>query len=145
MSSNTKTVRDAIKAKVSQLGTLAYVYDYDTALVEGTPFATVTPLRGSSQWGDSAGSGAGRNLETMEFAVRVFQARETTDFDSQKAENISLLVLDELLTAFNNDITLSGTVLWQRPSEWLTEYEQVDQVVRTLQVTITAVKEINSK
>jgi hypothetical protein len=81
----------------------------------------------------------------MEFVVRVFQARDTSDFDSQKAENISLIVLDELLTAFHNDTTLSGTVLWQRPTDWVTEYETVDQVVRTLQVTITAVKEINSK
>jgi hypothetical protein len=140
-----KTVRDTIKNKVSQLGTLSYVYDYDTALVEGTPFATITPQRGTSDWGDSAGSESGRNIQTMEFVVRVFQAREQSDFDSQKAENISLNVLDELLTAFHNDITLSGTVLWQRPTEWVTEYETVDQVVRTLQVTITAVKQINSK
>ena len=45
----------------------------------------------------------------------------------------------------HNDITLSGTVLWQRPTQWTTEYETIDQVVRTLQVTITAVKDTASK
>lgn len=145
MSTNITTIRNAIKNKVSELGSLVAVYDYDTGDVPGTPFATVTPTQGSSEFGDSAGSNSARNIQTAEFVVRVFQSRDLSDFDSQLAENISLSVLDELLTAFHNDITLSGTVLWQRPTSWFTEYEITDQVVRTLQVTITAVKAIDSK
>ena len=125
--------------------TLASVYDYDTGKVDVTPFATVTHSSGSSEFGDSTGSQSGRNILTLEYVIKVFQSRELEDFDSQQAEIINKNVLDELLTAFHNDITLSGTVLWQSPTNWVTEYEITDQVVRTLQVTITATKDINSK
>ena len=61
-----------------------------------------------------------------------------TIYDPKKQEQI----LYKYLPA---NITLSGTVLWQSPTNWVTEYEITDQVVRTLQVTITATKDINSK
>lgn len=142
---NIKTIRDAIKNKVSQMATLVAVYDYETGEVTGTPFATVSPMSGITDWGDSAGSQSGRNIQTIEYVVKIFQGRDLEDFDAQTAENISLNVLDELLTAFNNDTTLSGTVLWQKPSNWQMEYEVIDQIVRTLQVTIQVGKSIDSK
>ncbi len=142
--SNVLTIRNSIKAKVDELGTLQGSFDYETGKNTGHPFATVTPLDGESDFGDSVGSGRGRNIQTMNFAVRVYQEREQSGFGAEKAENISLAVLDELLTAFHADTTLSGTVLWQRPTSWTTGYEPREKLSRTLEVTIKAVKEIDT-
>lgn len=143
INSNVKRVRDAIKNKVDEMQTLNGVFDFETGKNNGYPFATVTPQDGSSDWGDSRGNNRGRNIQEMNFLVRVYQEREEHLFGAEKAENVSLNVLDEVLTAFHADTTLSGTVLWQRPVSWNSGYEIRDQMVRTLEVTIKAVKEID--
>ena len=138
--SNVKTVRDLIKSKVDQMGQLNGVFDYATGKNTGYPFATVTPEAGTSEFAEAKG----RNLQTMQFIVRLYQEREDHLFGPEKAENVSLNVLDELLTAFHQDTTLSGAVLWQRPISWAGSYDVRDQIVRTLEVTIEAVKEIDT-
>ena len=141
--SNILVVRDAIKSKVDDLGKLDGTFDYETGKNEGYPFATITPADGDSEFGDSRG-GFGRNIQKMRFVVRIYQERENHLFGAEKAENVSIAVLDELLTAFHADTTLSGTVLWQRPISWDAGYNVRDQIVRTLEVTIEAVKEVDS-
>ncbi len=142
--SNVKRVRDAIKRKVDEIGSLNGTFDYDTGKNEGYPFAIVVPSNGTSAFGDSKGNNRGRDIQTMRFVIRVFQEREEHLFGAEKAENVALTALDEILTAFHSDTTLSGTVLWQRPTDWNADYEVRDQVVRALEITIEAVKEIDT-
>ncbi len=142
--SNVLTIRNAIKTKVDQLGKLQGSFDYETGKNTGHPFATVTPVEGESEFGDSVGSGRGRNIQTMDFAIRVYQEREESGFGAEKAENVSIGVLDETLTAFHADTTLSGTVLWQRPVGWNMGYAPRESLVRTLEITIRATKEIDT-
>jgi len=139
------TIRAAVKAKVDELGSLHGSFDYETGKPTGFPFGTVTPDSGSTEFGDSAGSGSARNIQTSNFKVRIYQERESDLFGPEKAERVSLGVLDELLTAFQMDTTLSGTVLWQRPTEWNAGYDIRDKIVRLLEVTIQAVEDVNSK
>lgn len=145
MTSSIESIRQAIVQKVGQLRSVHSTFNYETGTPDGYPFATITPARGTSEFGDSAGSHSGRNIVTTEFIVRVYQEREEGLFGAQKAENISVTVLDELLTAFHQDTTLSGTVLWQRPTEWEKDADLSDKIVNVVSVTIQAVSEIDSK
>lgn len=139
------TVRTAIKNKLDDLGTLQGTFDYETGQPTGYPFATVTPDSGITEFGDSAGSGSARNIQTTDFKVRIYQEREKGLFGPEKAERVSVEVLDELLTAFQMDTTLSGTVKWQRPTNWNAGYDIRENVVRLLEVTIQAVEVVDSK
>jgi len=138
-------IKDAIKNKLDDMSTLFVVRDYETGKIDGYPFATVTHQNGESEFGDSAGSLSGRNIMSLDYIVNIYQERNEDLFGAEKAEDVSLSVLDELLVAFHNDITLSGTVLWQHPSSWELSYDQTDNVVRTMQVIIQVAKEISVK
>jgi hypothetical protein len=142
--SNVKAVWQAIKTKADCLTRTQGVFDYDTGKTTGYPFATVTPSDGESEFGDSMGSGRGRNIQTMRFSVKIWQEREETAFGAEKAQRVAVEVLDEVLTAFHADTTLSGTVLWQRPISWSQEDEGRELLVKLLEVTIEAVKDIDT-
>jgi hypothetical protein len=144
ITSNVKTTRDAIKTKLDTVSALQGTFDYETGKNSGYPFATITPESGSSTFGDSRGSAQGRNIQRMRFNIRVYQEREEHLFGAEKAETIALDILDDILTAFHQDTTLNGAVLWQRPVSWSAGHEVRDHLLRTLEVTIEAVKEIDT-
>lgn len=144
MSNNVKTIRDLIKAKVDEAGSLQGTFDFETGDNTGYPFATVSPADGESEFGDSAGKQGGRNIQTMRYDIKIYQEREKHQFGQEKAENVALGVLDELLTAFHQDTTLSGAVLWQRPINWNADYEILNSIVRTMNIQIQVVKDINT-
>jgi len=139
------TTWQAIVSKVNEAQTLHGVFDYATGKPTGFPYATVTLSQGDAEVGSSAGINSGYNIENNTFLVRVFQEREQDAFGPEKAERVAVEVLDELLTAFHNDATLSGTVKWQLPRRWSMGYEISDQVVRTVQLEIETVAVVNSK
>lgn len=138
-------VWNAIKNKVSGAGTLHGSYNYEMGQPDGYPYATVTLVDGNTAFGDSAASQSGRNIEKHNFVVRVYQEREPALFGAEKAERIAMEILDELLTAFNQDTTLSGVVKYSLPTEWQLSYDVNDKVVRTLELTIETMVVVNSK
>jgi hypothetical protein len=143
MSSNVGTIKAAILAKVAQIGSLYSSFDYQKGDPEGYPFATVVNLNGESTWGDSAGT-THRDIQKMRFAINIYQEREANLFGAQKAEMVATTVLDEIMTAFHADTTLSGAVLWQRPISWDTDDTIIDKVVRVMTIVIEATKEIST-
>jgi len=142
--SNIKTIWQVIKSKADCLQHTHGVFDYDTGRPTGYPFATVTPSDGESEFGDSVGSGRGRNIQTLRFSIKIWQEREDSAFGPEKAQRVAIETLDEVLTAFHADTTLSGTVLWQRPISWSQSDENRELLVKLLEVTIEAVKDIDT-
>jgi hypothetical protein len=140
-----KPIWTIIKQKVENAQSLHGTYNYEEGKPDGYPYATVTLVQGEAKFGDSAGSGSGRNIEQHEFVVRVYQERETELFGAEKAERIAMEILDELLTAFHNDTTLSGQVKWQLPTAWQLGYDVIDKAVRTVELTIETTSVVNSK
>lgn len=139
------STRLAIKNKLLSMQSIHSVYDYERGEPTGYPYVTISITNGSQEFGDSAGSESGRNIHNAEYVVKVYQEREENLFGTEKAERVSIEVLDELLTAFNNDTTLSGAVLWQLPKSWTATYEQKDKVVRVLEVTLEVVEVLTAK
>lgn len=134
-----------IQDKVNGAGSLIGVYNYEQGAADSYPYATVTLSEGKARFGDSAGSQSGRNIEENSYVVRVYQEREDALFGAEKAERIAMKVLDELLTAFHMDTTLSGSVKWAMPSTWTLGYDVIDKVVRTLELTIDTMTVVDSK
>lgn len=140
-----ENVWNALNTKVQGMTSITGSFNYETGLPSGSPFAIITPLTGGSEFGDSAGSLSGRNLQTHTFQIRIYQERESTTFGSADSERIIIQAGDELLDALYNDTTLSGTVKYQRPIDWEFGYEQREFTARYVQVNVEALEIVNAK
>lgn len=101
-----------IATKLRGVSGIVEVYEYEAGKPTsgGYPFATVTPNAFTGRFGDTI-----RNERTYEFRVRVYQERTATGFGNQKAERLVREMVDEVLTAFDMDTTLSGMVQYVKP------------------------------
>lgn len=143
--SNTNSVWQSLANKLNSIQSLHAFFDYQKGEPEGYPYATISLAEGSSEFGDSAGNQSARNLQKNTFTIRVYQEREENLFGAQKAERVSIDVLDEILTALYMDTTLSGLVKYQRPIDWQAGYEIQDRVVRTLEINVETLSIVASK
>lgn len=133
---NTKAV---ILRKLQDMGSLKYVYDYEKGQPEGYPFATLTLREGEGQFADTQ-----KHLRRRSFNVRVYQERTEAGQGASNAERLAAQCIDELETAFDMDITLSGNVKWARPVRWTAGYVErevntrvLDVIVDTMELTTT--------
>ena len=120
MSTKVVDISNAIKTKLDSVSSLKSVYEYepDKPTDGQYPFASVTPANFVAEFADNY-----RNLRTISYTVRVFQERTERGFGNQKAERVLREVVDEILTAFDNDTTLSGIVKWIKPASGDLRYD----------------------
>lgn len=119
MSADIVNISTSIVAKLQGVSGIVAVYAYepDKPTNGGYPFATVTPQAFSGEFGDTI-----RNLRTYTYVVRVYQERTETAFGNEKAERLAREMVDEILTAFDADTTLSGRVKWVKPARGSLDY-----------------------
>lgn len=112
MASDLVNISAAIVSKLQGVSGLNGVYDYepDKPTSGQYPFATVTWLREEGQFADTI-----RNIRTHIFAVRVYQERTGAAFGNSKAETLIRTICDSILTVFDADTTLGGTVKFVKP------------------------------
>ena len=112
MATNVQDIVTALKNKMLGVSGLVDVYAYepDAPVDGGYPFATVTQRSFDGQFGDTI-----RNIRTFTFSIRVYQERTQAAVGNEKAERLVREIIDETLTAFDADTTLSGTVKWVKP------------------------------
>ena len=109
MGTRLETIKGVLKTKLEGISHLRHVYDYDKADPEGYPFGVVVPSNWEGEFGDFSAISK-RNLRTWNFNVKVFVERDEASFGPEKAERVATEAVDEILTAFDFDVTLSGTV-----------------------------------
>jgi len=121
MAQNIQNLSAAVATKMRGVSGLQVVYEYEPDKPESGqyPFATVTPQAFSGSFGDTI-----RNLRTYEIVVRVYQERVEIAFGNEKAERLIREMVDEILTAFDMDTTLSGMMKYVRPVRGNLSYEQ---------------------
>lgn len=142
MSTNFQDISGAIVTKLSGVSGLNGVYNYEPDKpTEGAyPFATVSPINFDGEFGDTI-----RNIRKYTFAVRIYQERTTAGFGNQKTERIMRVILDEVITAFDNDTTLSGMVKWVKPVSGDFTYEDREiGDTRVAEITIEANSVVDS-
>lgn len=111
MAADNVAIRNAILTKLQGVGSLSVAYGAEQVPVDGKyPFATVVMANSDAKVGDTL-----RNIRTHRFFINIYQERTATGFGNQKAEDVVLAVCDEIETAFDADITLSGVVKWVKP------------------------------
>lgn len=125
-----------IKTKIAAMQTVNSVYDYEKAWDSSVkfPVATVTLHQGEGRFETTA-----HNLRINQFYIRVYQEKVGTVEGGQgasNAERISRQTLDEMLTAFDSDTTLSGNVKWVTPVRWSAAYVDREMDSRVLEVIV---------
>lgn len=112
MSLDVQNIKTAIITKLNGVSGLNGVYrqEVDKPTNGQYPYATVTLESWNGEFGDTI-----RNIRIYKFAVRVYQERVEAAFGATKAERLNDEMVDEILTAFDADTTLSGVVKFVRP------------------------------
>lgn len=112
-------IGNAIVTKLQGVGFLNGVFFSEVpAPSQGTyPFATVVVRRGTGVFGDTI-----RNKRVLGYEINVYQERTKTGQGPAAAETISVHAIDEILTAFDADTTLSGLVSFVKPLDFDAAY-----------------------
>lgn len=120
MSVLVQDVSGALVTKFNGMSGLHAVYDYKPGTVpDGKyPYACVTLADFSGEFADTI-----RNKRNFVFSVEVYQERTEAGAGNQKAERIMRELVDEVLTAFDADTTLSGMVKWVKPVSGRFDYD----------------------
>lgn len=121
MSTYLVTISSLIKTKLQGVAGLKAIYEYqpDKPTDGGYPYATITQSSFNGAFGDTQ-----RNIRHYLFSVRVFQERTEAAFGNEKAERIMRELLDEIITAFDNDTTLNHAVKMITPISADFDYDQ---------------------
>ncbi len=139
---SSQSIKTAIKNKLDEVGSIDVAYGYQTGKETGHPYAVVTRDGLDSEFGDSI-----RNVNTWTFKVALFVSRAPTEemvFGAEEAERISGKVVDEVVTAFHMDTTLSGTCLYIKPVDVNDDYAEGPESVRFAEITLEAVETVSS-
>lgn len=144
MANRIETIKNAIVTKIQGVSHLRHVYTYNKADPEGYPYATVTFSDGDGEFADFSAISK-RNLRNQNFSIRVFVERNEASFGPQKAERVSTEALDEILTAFDFDVTLSGTVKQVQPVGWDGSFETIGDTVRVAEITVSCLDLVEAR
>ena len=127
------SIKSAIKTKLEDCSHINVVYNYETGKETGHPYATVTKARMESVFGDTK-----RNINDWFYSVKLYTERSTDGFGVSKAERISDEQVDEVVTAFHMDTTLSGSCKYIEPVDADFAYVEMDKAVRVADITLKA-------
>ena len=128
------TIKTAIKNKLDDMGTLKAVFEYETGNPDGKyPFATVT-LRN----GDGIFRTTRHNQRRYGYWIRVYQEQSKQGQGISVAEDIAANVINELLTAFDMDTTLSGVCKFVDVVSYAADYSNRELDVRILEIEVDA-------
>ena len=137
---NFQDISASIVTKLGGISGLNGVYDYE--IPEPTsgkyPFATVTPKAIDGLPGD-----LNRNIRTYSFSVRVYQERTAIGAGNSKAERLIREMTDEITTAFDADITLSGRVLYVKPIKG--DFSYVDREIGDTRIAEFTIETVNAQ
>lgn len=140
--SNVTGIRDKIKSKLSEMRTLKTVKVFGKAIdsTVGFPLATIKMSDGEGEFADTK-----TNLREHRFVVDVFiEKTEDGGFSDGQSEEVAIGALDEILTAFDQDTTLSGYVKYVQPARWTTDFEDREIETRVLRIELRAVELVAS-
>jgi hypothetical protein len=121
MSTDINDLSSALVSKLDTVSKLHGVYNYEPDVPDDGkyPFATVFIQSGDGEFGDTI-----RNIRRHRFIINVYQERTMPAFGNEKAERIIRELIDDILTVFDADTTLSGVAKMVRPLSYDATYIQ---------------------
>ncbi len=134
------SIRSKLLGKLQIMQTLKAAFDYETSNSNGQfPYGTVSLRGGTGEFRSTA-----HNQRVQSFWIRIYQERDRLGQGPSSAESIVTNSLDEILTAFDMDTTLSGICKFVQPVRWDTTYITQANVVRLLEVQVEATELVSS-
>jgi len=128
------TVKTALLGKLNAMGSLKVTYGRETGNPSGNyPYATLTLRDGDGEFATTK-----HNYQRYGFWIRVYQEQSKQGQGVQGAEDISVIVMDELRIALNMDTTLSGNCKYVRPISFDASYVNRDLDMRVLEIKVDA-------
>lgn len=131
MSTNVATITAKVKSLLGTLESLKAVYDYSIDLTAGYPCAVVRDGGWRAEFSDTQ-----RNRRVYTIEVYLFQEFGEAGFTAEKAARVLRELQDEVITLFDTNITLDGTVLFVEPISG-TPVRTEDRPEKTLGVIVT--------
>ena len=127
----------AIQSVLSGITSIHEVHDFDKGKFDGYPAVVVFPSENASEFATTS-----QNLREYVFTIRFHQPMEKIGTNYHKdADRILRELLDEAITAFDTNFSLSGVVNWCKatPSSW--GYQERDTgVVRIAEIKLSCMK-----
>lgn len=119
MANDVVNISALIVTKLQGISGLNGVYNYeiDKPTNGKYPFATVAIRSGVGEFGDTI-----RNIRRHTFVINIYQERTQAAFGNEKAERLIREMIDEILTAFDNDTRLGGAVKMVTPLSYNADY-----------------------
>lgn len=119
---------------LSNISSIVAIYSYEPKELKDYPAATVTALRHQDTFLDTAA-----NKRVFTFNIRVYFR---TDVE-QDAESILRGIVDQIISAIESNVTLSGACDFARPTEAVWDYQERELPVRVAVLSVECVKRIN--
>ena len=138
-----ETIKQLIVNKVQGLSHIRHTYNYENSNPQGFPFAVVTLDSFDGQFADFSAISK-RNIRNWSFMIRVYVERDETSFGSDKAERVAVETADELLIAFDNDLTLGGEVKMVQVVSGSFTNEQIGNTVRVIEFVVNCMDVVNA-
>jgi len=135
-----QTIKTAIKNKLDAMGTLKAAFTYETGNPDGKyPFATVTLRDGGGIFRTTS-----HNQRRYGYWIRIYQEQSKLGQGISDAEDISANVIDEMMTAFDMDTTLSGICKYVDVISYTADYKNREIDARILEVEVDAYDIVSS-
>ena len=131
---STLSIKTAIINKLDDMGSLKAVFAYETGNPNGKyPFATVTIKDGDGIYRTNR-----HNERRYGYWIRIYQEQNKVGQGMSAAEDISIDVIDELMTAFDMDTTLSGICKFVEVVSFKADYVNRELDSRILEIEVNA-------
>ena len=128
------TIKTQIINALEAMSTLKEVYEYPTANPSGYyPYATCVLRDGDGEFATTA-----HNLRRHGFWIRCYQEQSSQGQGVETAEDIAVLVMDELLAHFDRVTTLSGACEYVEVVGYDCSYQDRELDTRFLEIKLNA-------
>lgn len=124
----------ALTTILESISDINAVYNHEPKELKDYPAVTVTALRHQDTFSDTAA-----NKRVFTFNIRVYFR---TDVE-QDAESVLRGIVDQIISAIESNVTLSGACDFARPTEAVWDYQERELPVRVAVLSVECVKRIN--
>jgi len=140
-----KTIKDKIVAKLIAIDEIAEVNDYAKVGFQSNPAVNVIAMGNTGEFWSVADNQRSYNYSAWVFVPLKGNPKQAEyDNSKQQAEEVLWDVVDAILTAFDEDITLDRTVNFMRAASSSPEVAEIeDSFVLISEVKIQAIKNIS--
>lgn len=138
MANDYVTLSGYIKTLLESISQIKFVYEYEKPDLLGYPACTITSADSEVEEMDT-----GFNFRTFGFKVRIYQEIEKGGRGPGEGERIMRVLLDAVLTKFDQDIGLGGNCIRCKPVPGVWGWSDREKIHRVAEVTLKCLVKVD--